>query len=184
MGDLLLKIVRYAKKISKVFMYKYIFFGRFKISPLKSYFDGTVNITKQGRLIINDGFRNKKRLNVSIAGGIIKIKNNVFCNNNVSINCMSEIEIGEDTIIGENVCIYDHDHRFRDGNILIRKQGFSCNNVIIGRNVWIGSNVVILSGTKIDDGTVISAGSIVKGHVPKKSLLLQKRNKEVIPLEE
>ena len=92
-------------------------------------------------------------------------------NDNCNINCANKISIGSYTKIAPNVSINDHDHNYKgvEGGNLIKGE------VIIGKNVWIGSNSVILRGTVIEDNAVVAAGSVVKGHVPKDSLFLNKR---------
>lgn len=45
---------------------------------------------------------------------VIKIGDNCFFNNDCSIGANLLVEIGEGTLFGEGVKIYDHNHRFRD----------------------------------------------------------------------
>ena len=46
-------------------------------------------------------------------------------------------------------------------NVLIRNQGFTEKDIIIGNDVWIGFGAQIMAGVKIADGCVISAGTVV-----------------------
>ncbi|WP_243154677.1 acyltransferase [Clostridium thermarum] len=108
--------------------------------------------------------------------GQLNIGDKVAINDNCNISCIHKISIGSYTKIGQNVCIYDHDHNYRkrgDDRLLT-------GEVVIGKNVWIGSNVVILRGSIIGDNAVIAAGSVVKGKVPGNSLYLNKRHSEII----
>ena len=132
-----------------------------------------------------DVFRKKSKINI---GKFVFIRKNttiriddestldigdhVFMNDNCNINCANKISIGSYTKIAPNVSINDHDHNYKgvEGGNLIKGE------VIIGKNVWIGSNSVILRGTVIEDNAVVAAGSVVKGHVPKDSLFLNKRD--------
>lgn len=108
----------------------------------------------------------------------LTIDDNCFFNNFCSININKEIVIGEGCLFGENVKIYDHNHRFRNTNIPIKGQGFSDGTVSIGNNCWIGSNVVILKDTIIGDNCVIGAGCVIKGIIPPKTIV--KDNSELI----
>lgn len=96
----------------------------------------------------------------------INIGRECFFNNDCTIDCTREIVIGEGSIFGENVKIYDHNHRFADPNISIKEQGFSDGVVKIGKHCWIGSNVVILKGANIGDNCVIGAGCVVSETIP------------------
>lgn len=108
-------------------------------------------------------------------GGVF-IKKGVSFNTNCSITARKKIVMHENCIFGENVKIYDHNHNYKDKTQLICKQGFTSEEVIIGKNCWIGSNVVILKGVHIGENCVIGAGVIVYKDVPHDTVLLGKQN--------
>lgn len=62
-------------------------------------------------------------------GASTKIGNDCFFNRGCSINCLESVEIGDHTIFGEKVKIYDQNHKFRDRTKLIREQGYSVGKV-------------------------------------------------------
>lgn len=109
-------------------------------------------------------------------GAKLRIGEGCLFNYNCSITCLGKIEIGDHTIIGEGVKMYDHNHIFNKHGMNITDQGKKVNDISIGRNCWIGSNVVILSGTEIGDNCVIGAGCVVKGRIQENSLLRPKVN--------
>lgn len=124
------------------------------------------------KLKIGKGTTWRKRFNVVISnGGKIEIGDSCFFNNDCSINANISVKIGSHSIFGENIRIYDHNHRFRNRDLSIKQQGFKNEEVYIGENCWIGSNVVILKGTRIGDNCVISAGTVVKGIIPPNTIL-------------
>lgn len=110
--------------------------------------------------------------------GSITIGKNCFFNHYCSITARKNVVIGNDCIFGENIKIYDHNHQYNDNNKLIREQGFTVDDVIIGDNCWIGSNVTILKGVKIGAGSVIGAGVIVYKNIPENSVVVCKQNIE------
>ena len=103
--------------------------------------------------------------------GHISIGDNVFFNRGCSINALNQVNIGSNTLFGENVKIYDHNHRFRERNLTIREQGYKSSPVSIGENCWICTNVVILRGVTIGAGSVIGAGCVIKNDIPPNSLV-------------
>jgi acetyltransferase-like isoleucine patch superfamily enzyme len=104
-------------------------------------------------------------------GALLEIGNNVFFNNYCSINCLKYIKIGSDSIFGEGVKFYDHNHNYKMGG-LVRSNPIVCDDIIIGENVWCGSNCVLLAGIKIGNGAVIGANSVVYRDIPDNSLYL------------
>lgn len=118
---------------------------------------------------------------IKILGGKIVIKSGCFFNNYCSINSLEYIEIGEDCIFGENVKIYDHNHKYKK-NEKIKNSGYSTGKIIIGNNVWVGSNTVILKGVKIGDNVVIGANSVIYKDIPENSVVISKANIEIKPL--
>lgn len=104
--------------------------------------------------------------------GCVQIGDHCFFNHGCSINCIHKIQIGENTIFGEGVRIYDHNHRFSDPSKEIREQGYATSTVQIGSHCWIGSNVVLLRKAKIGDHCVIGAGCVINEEIPADSLVV------------
>lgn len=111
-------------------------------------------------------------MHIWIERGEISIGERCFFNHYCSICSINgSIKIGNDCLIGENVKIYDNNHRFRVPYISIKEQGFTSSEIVIGDNCWIGSNSVILKGAKIGNNCVIGAGCIVADDIPDDSIL-------------
>lgn len=127
-------------------------------------FNGKIKIGK------NTTFRKSFFLHVGKAGNIL-IGNNCFFNHGFAAYAYSSIKIGNDCIFGENVKMYDHNHKFNTSKKPIKDQGFNISPIQIGNNVWVGTNVVILKGTKIGNNCVIGAGAIISGAIPDDSIV-------------
>jgi acetyltransferase-like isoleucine patch superfamily enzyme len=91
------------------------------------------------------------------------IDSNVFFNNYCSVNCLEKISIGENTMLGEGVKLYDHNHAFgyKGNNLIVSKDQFETAPITIGKNCWIGSNVTILKGVTIGDNVIIGANCLI-----------------------
>lgn len=142
--------------IVKIMFYR-IIFGKALTFPLSSTF--------------------RERFNLTIGGGQINIGKNVFFNHDCSINVEDTIlTIGDGSIFGENVKIYDHNHCYKDKSRPIKEQGYACAPVSIGKHCWIGSNVIILKGVTIGDNSVIGAGCVVYKDVPANCVVVNKQD--------
>lgn len=115
-------------------------------------------------------------------GATIFIGKDCFFNNYCSINALHSIVIGDGTIMGENVKIYDHNHKFGNINIPLKEQGYSIGKVTIGNNCWIGSNVVILKDVTIGDNVTVAAGTVVARSIPSCKLAKNKSSIEYIDI--
>ena len=85
--------------------------------------------------------------------------------------------IGDGTIFGSNVLVYDHDHRFDAEGV--SAVSFTYDEVTIGSGCWIGSGTILLKGTVIGDNSIVGAGCILKGKYDGNSLIIQKRQSVV-----
>jgi hypothetical protein len=94
----------------------------------------------------------------------INIGNNVSTNNNLFFCAANYIEIGDDTLIGQNVTITDHEAHGIPADK--RRELGMVGEVLIGKNVWIGTNVTILKDSHIGDNSIVAAGAVVSGKFP------------------
>lgn len=157
----------------RALFYKLIYFKNIKSSVFVMQSKSRIDVfSKKSKINIGKFVFIRKNTTIRIDDeSTLDIGDHVFMNDNCNINCANKISIGSYTKIAPNVSINDHDHNYKgvEGGNLIKGE------VIIGKNVWIGSNSVILRGTVIEDNAVVAAGSVVKGHIPKDSLFLNKR---------
>lgn len=146
--------------ISKIISKIYIIISIFKL-----------NIKYGNKFIIGNGVNFRSKFNIRISlNGYLKIGKGCFFNRGFSLTSFIGVTIGDDCIFGENVSIYDHNHRF-NSKCLIKEQGFTYGNVIIGDNCWIGSNVTILKGVTIGDNVVIGANCVISESIPSNSIV-------------
>lgn len=93
---------------------------------------------------------------------------NIYIGDNTYINSgfikaskNAKIVIGDNCLISYGVHIRTDQHNYINKNELIKKQGHSEKDIVIGNDVWIGYGVQIMNGITIGDGAVVGAGSIV-----------------------
>jgi acetyltransferase-like isoleucine patch superfamily enzyme len=171
------KIRVYKIKANRYFLlneYKYLTNKRISINT-KYLFDFDFHIEldeSKSEIIIGKEvfFRDGGRITCYKDGKII-IKDGIFFNRNCSINCLYSVEIGNHCLFGENVKIYDHNHKFNNPQKLIKDQGYTTEAVIIGDNCWIGSNSIILKGVRIGENVIIGANNLITKNIPSNSVV-------------
>lgn len=123
------------------------------------------SIDPSSSLIIGDGVSLRNYCNFVVAKNAqIILENNVFMNNYCSINAMEKIEIGENTLLGEGVKLYDHNHEYSSKKVEHKK--FTTAPIKIGKDCWLGSNVTVLKGVTIGDNCIIGSGCLIHKNVP------------------
>lgn len=148
--------------------------GMYKVSYFIKMF--IFKISYRDSLQIGKNFSFRKRFDININGeGMVRIGSHVFFNSDCSINCKKEIYIGDNCIFGENVRIYDHNHRFSDYSRPIQEQGYKLQKIVIGNNCWIGSNVILLPGSEIESNSIIGAGCVISGRIPEGMIVTSNR---------
>lgn len=137
--------------------------------------DVELRISQGGVINFSKGILIEARTICSVSdGGVLSLGKMVGVNCNSMIMCHEKILIGDHTIMGSNVLVYDHDHLFASTDGVMRNK-YKTSPVTIGQNCWIGANCIILRGTNIGDNCIIAAGSIIKGEYPANSIVIQKR---------
>ena len=154
---------------------------KFTICNLISPFT-EIEINKDAKLSLGKMVRIRSGSKVRVRNGAeLKIGDNSSLNHGCMLISHEKITIGKNVQLGPNVLIFDHDHDYRIANGL-KELRYKTSPVQIGNNVWVGANTVILRGTTIGDGAVIGAGCVVKSNVPKNTVLVQKRESNILPI--
>ena len=143
--------------------------------------DTRVEVSRKGRLTVGRGFRTRRNVEILVRGKAnIEIGDKVFFNSGCILTARERISVGEGTILGPNVMVFDNDHAIKDGRVCDNE--FVTAPVSIGKNVWIGAGAMILKGAVLEDNCVVAAGSVVKGHVKSGTIFVQKRPSSVIEI--
>ena len=79
---------------------------------------------------------------------------------------MGPVEVGADTITGQNVLITGLIHNYEAPDLPIKDQGTTAAHTTIGDGCFIGTNACIMPGVSIGDHCVIGAGCVVTRDVP------------------
>lgn len=159
MYSMVLKLI---KAIGRLFKRNRPIIHKGKSSSIRdSVIEGT------GNVCIGNNCRLLNSRIICYAPCTIMIGNNVSLNYNDYLDCYYDgrIEIGNDTIMGPNVYITNHNHGINRDK-LVRKQPYVGRDTVIGNDVWIGANVSILAGVHIGIGAVIGAGAVVTKDIP------------------
>ncbi len=126
------------------------------------------------------------RVKIDKGAIVASLKNSeLYIGNNVGIGayniiaCHSKVEIRDNTILGPNVCVYDHDHIF-SSELGVNPKEYRTGDVVIGKKCWIGAGTIILRGTTIGDNCLIGAGCVLKGNYPSGSVIIQKRETSIL----
>ena len=132
-------------------------------------------VTGSGKVIIGDNCVFGRKLGGRHRNGSVELQarydaarialgDRVMFNNNVFLCAANLIRIGNDSLVGEGVTIMDHEaHQLDPAR---RLEIGVVGEVVLGRNVWVGNNVIILKNSSIGDNTVIAAGAVVSGTFP------------------
>lgn len=103
------------------------------------------------------------------AGGLgdVCIGENTVINSGCVLYYGNGIVIGNHCAVGANCTFAPVNHEFKEGNRLIRDQGFrpSKGGIVVEDDVWIGANCIILDGSIIRRGAVVGAGSLVRSEL-------------------
>lgn len=154
--------------------------GRFSYYPfLRVMEDVDFRLESKSILSMGKGVLIDSRTVISSTdGGKLILGDMVGVNCNSMIMCHDSITIGDNTIMGPGVLIYDHDHDYNSTEG-VKRNIYKSTPVSIGNNCWIGAGSIILRGTTIGNNCLIAAGSVVKGNYPDGSVVIQTREEVV-----
>lgn len=138
----------------EMFMIKLGFDGSSFISENKS----SINIINNGKIFFYTGIVIGEGFNLFIDNGNFIVGRNVYINRNFLVQCINEIKICDNCLIGWNTCFRD-----TSGHKIIKNgvENNYLNKIYIGKKVWVASNVTIVGNNLIKDGCIIACNSVV-----------------------
>lgn len=160
-------------------LFKMLIYKAFYLTHLKYHlfskisYKSQIRISEKGSFIADKNLTLRSGVKIRVNKGLLKIGKNCNFNYNCLINCRDGIEIGDNTIFGQNIMIYDHDHVIDETGA--KRNEYTTAPIKIGKNVWIGSGVIILKGVTVGDNSVIAAGTLVRKDVPNNSVVYNKK---------
>lgn len=101
-------------------------------------------------------------------GQNIKLGRGVFINSGCCFQDQGGIEIGDNTLIGQQVVIATLNHDFDPE----KRANMFPKSVKIGKRVWIGAHATICPGVTIGDNSIIGAGAVVTKDVPANTIAM------------
>lgn len=133
--------------------------------------DHCVLIAKSEKgITLDDGVRLKHGvyLDTEVAAtGYIHIGQRVYVGTGCCLHGHKGLEIGDDSLLAQNITITPHSHKFDDPNKIIHAQGGIQKKIVIGRDCYLGMNVcVVCTAETIGEGSVVGAGAVVNKPIP------------------
>lgn len=98
--------------------------------------------------------------------GYITIGDKVYIGTGTTLFGHVGLEIGEYSLLAQNITITPYSHIFEDPETPIIKQGGHMEKVVIERDCYLGMNVCVLYSAGIGEGSVIGSGSVVVKPIP------------------
>ena len=98
--------------------------------------------------------------------GYIQIGDMVYIGTGSTLFGHQGLEIGDNSLLAQNITLTPYSHIFDKPDDLIWNQGGHMQKVTIGKDCYIGMGVCIMYTGSIGDGSVIGAGSTVVKPIP------------------
>lgn len=161
------------KQISILYKHPKVILGDIKLG-INNHFVIYKNIKK---ISLGKGINFRNYIHILVQDrATLEIGDHVFMNNFCSVNCLDHISIGENTLFGENVKLYDHNHEHQNApEFKIFHSQFTKAPIKIGKNCWLGSNVTVLKGVTIGDNCIIGAGCTIYKDIPANTTVMNKQ---------
>jgi len=122
----------------------------------------------EGGITLADNVRINDRvyLDTERDSGYINVGLNVYIGTGTTLFGHCGLEIGDHSLLAQNITLTPYSHIFEDPDRVIKAQGGHTRKVTIGRDCYIGMRVTILYSADIGDGSVIGSGAVVVKPIP------------------
>lgn len=110
-----------------------------------------------GVLELGEGCYIDDRSRLQVQGGArMRLAPFVYLNTNVRMVAAESVTVGEHTLMGPNVCVFDHDHAFDAQGV---HADVKTAPIAIGSHCWLGANAMVTRGVSVGDRILIGGGA-------------------------
>ena len=147
------------------------FFGKF---GFPSYIGKPVFIGNFKRIFIGKRVRIFPGARIEVIGknSSIVFEDNISIGQNLHITSATNLIIGKNTTIAENVFITSVEHNYQEIDVHIMNQKNIIGETKIGENCFIGYGAVIQAGTILGKQCIVGANAVVRGTFPDYSVIV------------
>jgi acetyltransferase-like isoleucine patch superfamily enzyme/SAM-dependent methyltransferase len=139
--------------------------GRIFFSSLGkgSKFQGWIDIPqRRGRISIGRNVHLCRLVEFSVLNDAkLSIGDGTFIGRGTVISAHQEVTIGAEVLVAEYVSIHDNNHKTRNADLPIARQGFETERLEIGDGCWIGARAVLVQGAGLGRRCVLGAGAVL-----------------------
>ncbi|WP_209332532.1 acyltransferase [Lunatimonas salinarum] len=140
---------------------------------------GVPRVEGSGKIIIRDRVRIWSHMGITqlYAGrrAVLEIGENTFVNTDTILSASSQIRIGANVQIANQVIIMDGDFH----KVGATHEPGKAEGIIIEDDVWIATRAMVLKGVKIGRGATVAAGAVVTKNVEPYTLVAGVPAKEI-----
>ena len=120
----------------------------------------TIEAARGARVIIERDVTFQSGVYIGVRkNAYLKISQGSFFNRNCTIIARDSVSIGKDALFGENVKIYDNNHKIIDARV--SKKEYDSAPIKIGDYCWLANDVNVLMGSIIPNNSVIATKGVV-----------------------
>lgn len=147
------------------------FFGKF---GFPSYIGKPVFIGNFKKIFIGKRVRIFPGARIEVIGNDASIvfEDNISIGQNLHITSATNLVIGKNTTIAENVFITSVEHNYQEVGVHIMEQKNIIKKTQIGENCFIGYGTVIQAGTILGRQCIVGANAVVRGEFPDYSVIV------------
>lgn len=115
-----------------------------------------IRVVECGRLDAGAGLYLNENCLVQVNPGVrVVLDEGVYMNANARVVAAESVCVGDHTMLGPNVYVYDHDHAFGEDGV---SSDLVTAPVEIGERCWVGANSLITRGVRIADRICVGGG--------------------------
>ncbi len=123
----------------------------------------------EGGITLGNGVRLEERVYLDTERadkGYITVGDSVYIGTGTTLFGHVGLEIGEHSLLAQNITITPYSHIFENPDDYIIRQGGHTDRVVIGRDCYLGMCVTVLYSANIGDGSVVGSGAVVVKPIP------------------